>query len=236
MSRYSFGTLFTQIPPGARRPITTAEGRASLLAGMSAAIGGEPALKSRVKDMSGPMITVGNIYGGGEGIAMGFGPLVTDLINALGSFSRAQWLENVMVGKDLLTAGDLLAHLTRAEATEGQQKAATDYDKSIAVYLRGHGATKSVRDVPGETRGGLALVENRGIAPKVTGGALATRERIPLAEAHLSALQYFEWALSIKERREAANRATEQRRKAETSRLRDDAATARSTDFWGTRS
>jgi len=222
LSRHSFVTLFQQLPEGLRNALKAPNGRVALITAMSRAIAGK--VKGPAKTMAGPMISVGNVYTG-----PGEATLATGLINALGSFSRSEWLLGVLDGRDLLTPDDLLAHLKRDEATEEQKQSAVDYDKSIAIYLRGHGNTKNVKDVAGETSGGLALLENRAIAPKVSGGgALQTHEAMSIDEIHAFALQYFAWVLSVKEAGKEKRREQAQAR-----RHAEDSRKARSTNFWG---
>src|SRR5437764_9210745 len=98
-------------------------------------------------------------------------------------------------------------HLQRADETNEQRKAGRKYDKSIAIYLRGHGATKNVKDVPGEKRGGLALLENRAVAPKTSGaGQLVKREAMNMSDIRMFALNYFAWAMQAKSSGPAARR------------------------------
>ncbi len=189
---------------------------------MSAVIGGK--VKSTVKDMSGPMITVGRLYKGSSAQE------ATDFMNALGSFSWSEWMLNVLEGKDLLTPDNLLDFFNREDAKPPQKQAAAQYGKSIAIYLRGHGNTENIKDVKEEKSGGLALLENRAVAPKVSGGgALTKREAMSIDEVHSFAVKYFAWAMSIKQARAEA----EERKKAWAKRLADDAHTARITNFLG---
>jgi hypothetical protein len=222
MSRYSFATLFGQLPKPIQDALKSANGRQSFVGAMSAGIAGK--VKGATQDMTGRMIATSTIYRGQSSVA------VPDLMTALGTFTRSDWLLNVLDGRDLLTPADLLAHLQREAASPTEKSAAKQYDKSIAIYLRGHGASGSVKDVAGEETGSLSLLENRAIAPTLSGmNAVTNRTAMSFGDVKEMALNYFLWVWSIKRKRaEVAAREEAQKR-----RLEEDSLKRRRMNLWG---
>jgi len=186
LSRFSLNTLYEQVPEDVREAIGTRAGRTSFVAGVSDALIGE--IGARRGNIDGPMIGIKT------GIALH--DQHPEFVEALRSFTRKDWLLNILDGNDLLKPDDLITHLRKSKDTADT---ATKYDKSFGIYSRGHGNTQNVKDVAGQNTGGLALVENRAIAPK------GADSGITLKEARAFALSYFSWARSIKEARDRIN-------------------------------
>lgn len=200
LSRYSMVTLFNQIPEEVQDILRTPDGRAALIRAFSTALAG-----TFVKgDMDDSMVTSGTIYKAGTD------QKVTELMNVLKSFTRADWLMNVLDGHDLLKPDDLLSRLKQDQQ---HKDTAAKYDKSIAIYGRGYGNTKNVREVKGEKSGGLALLENRMISPWEGMGS----EGMTMDQVHEFAMKYFSWLYSIKQ-----NRVESDRLKEEESRRREE--------------
>ena len=226
LSRYSLATLFEQVPEDVRNKVKAPGGRISLVARMDEVIklsirnflslkypspGYAGMVSSRsAQGINGPMLTthLKETVDGVESTA-------ASLVSSLKSFSRREWLLRLLDGEDLLTPDDLIAFLGRDESSETDKEVAGDYDKSIAIYLRGYGNTKNVKDVEGEERGGMALFENRNVNPWK--GA-RTAPGISLAGARAFALNYFDWLMSIKQARDEKT----ERAKVQEQRLKDD--------------
>ena len=235
LSRYSMATLFSQIPETVREKIRGEDGRIALVARMDEVIKASvfrylnskyPNAESYARrianqGMAGPMMqprlkeTVNNVEQDAD-------TLITGL-----TFSRQEWLLNILAGSDLLSPGDLLKYLKREDSSVTQKEAARDYDKSIAVFLRGYGNTTNVKDVVGEEKGGLALFENRNVNPWQ--GVKDKAAGINIGEVRTLALQYFDWLVSVKQ----ANEQQMQVKETQKERMTKDSQTARSTNFWG---
>lgn len=102
----------------------------------------------------------------------------------LTSFTRLQWLDEVLNGRDLLTPAGLLGKLAEGDMADESK----GYDKSVAVFLRGHGDTTNVKDVEGQEDEDLAILENR----NVSAGPMT------FAEAKRFASTYFKWLAALR--------------------------------------
>jgi len=238
LSRFPMVTLWQQVAQPVRERLSGAAGRLVLLTALDAAVkrsirgylaskypgeGFADMVRARSEaGLDGPMITarLKETVNGVEQVAQ-------DLVGALGSISRREWLLNLFEGRDLLTPGDLLPHLQREASSALQKRAAQNYGKSMAVFLRGYGNTSHVQDVEGEATGSLALLENRNINPWK--GLNAAEQGIGVDAAKTFALAYFDWLMGIKQARELVN----QRERVRTQRLHDDSSSARSMNQWG---
>lgn len=211
LSRYSFAALWNQVPGEHRAGLEGSTGE--LIAAVDAEL--QPALRNflmkkypntwngvmerRVTDgLNGSMLSV-RVK---ETVEERGAPVTrnADSFNsAMTSFTRADWLRNLLVGRDLLTPGDLLGWLGEQGGVQAQ--AAEEYGKSMAIYLRGHGNTSNVRDdVGGEDQGGLALFENRNANPwKGTKDSAG----ISLDQAVQFALTYFDYLVALRTRERA---------------------------------
>ena len=237
LSRYSLATLFEQVPEEVRNKVKEVGGRSSLTTRM------DEVLKVSIRDFlnlkyQGPGYAGMIATRSGEGIS---GPMLnthlkesvngkaqtaTSLVGALKSFSRREWLLKLLDGEDLLTPDDVLAFLARGGSSDTDKEVARDYDKSIAIYLRGYGNTKNVKDVEGEKKGGLALFENRNVNPWK--GKKSSEPGISIVEAQTFALNYFDWLMTIKQARDEKNN----RQKVQDDRLKDDSRKRRQMNFW----
>jgi hypothetical protein len=133
--------------------------------------------------MNGPMVTplLGSSLAG-EG-----GENQQGLTLTVGSFTRAQWIQELLNGRDLLNINDLIAHIEE-HGTEEQQQAMEGYGKSAAIFLRGYGNTKTVKNVEGENTDTLALFENRNI-PAIN---------LTIQQAADITRTYFDWLVAVK--------------------------------------
>jgi hypothetical protein len=197
LSRHSFVTLYRQIPAALRNNLATdhllAEFEPPLKQGLRRFLSAKFPRESerqlvdeRSSDgMNGQMVTafIKETVDGNQQTA-------TVLNTALGSFSRREWLTNVIAGRDLLKAQDLVAKLSSSDK-EADRRAAAGYGKSIAIFQRGHANTKNIQPVGGEDPNSLALLENRNI----------TSGPIDIDQASDLALVYFSWLRRLKETR-----------------------------------
>lgn len=198
LSRYPMSELWRRVPEPARDAVADEEDQLLRALHPATQIAVRIFLKTKF-----PQQTYGQMVDERSGEGLG-GPMIrahlretvggveqqaVALTGALGSFTRRQWVSEILAGRDLLTPDALIARLKAAGG--GQKAAAEQYDKSIAIFLRGHGNTANVKDVAGEEREALALLENRNI----TAGPMSFGEILVLAQ------QYFRWLVSVRTQR-----------------------------------
>lgn len=193
LSRLPLSRLWAGVPDGVRLAIE--ERRYDLYRNLnpavSTAIGSylkqkyrseEWASTKAVPGLKGPMLTVR------LPAAAGTGEDRRVVEKALTSFTRLEWLDGLLEGRDLLTPSDLLSRLGDSDDRE-LSGAAEGYDKTLALFLRGHGDTKNVKEVEGQEEEVLAILENR----NVTAGPMT------FEEAYVFATTYFRWLVSVRE-------------------------------------
>jgi hypothetical protein len=191
LSRYSFATLFDQIPEPTRGQLGAGtwvdevdpEVKAGLRLFLEAKFPGTSvADDASPQGLGGPMVSAWL-----KETVAGHQQRATKLEAALGSFTRRDWLMGIVGGRDLLKPRDLVDRLA-VSPNEEHKSVARDYGKSVGIFMRGHANTSNVRTVEGEAAGSLALLENRNI----TSGPLTFDQVEALARA------YFSWLVRLK--------------------------------------
>jgi hypothetical protein len=178
LARFSFAAMFTKVPKLQQEALATNNGD-DLVSGIAAALTG-----TKAEDLHEPMMLVNPIKDAAEWKRH------EKLEAALQSFSRRDWVLNILKGKDLLMPTDLLEFLSQGEHAE----TATTYEKSLRIFQRGHGNASNVKDT-GHTD--LHVFEHREIDPRA---GISTEElqkrfgrsgkELSFAEARTFALAY----------------------------------------------
>jgi hypothetical protein len=184
MSRYPFGTLWKQVPEETRSVFASSgPARLQLFAAL------DPELGASVREhltLRFSVVPVGRDNGVDAPMLYLHPALPAELRGVLGGMKRSDWLEMMLAADiDLLDPEALIGLLKESDYRGTAEK----YDKSMAIFLRGHGNTKTVKKVEGEEPGSLALLENRNI----TNGPMDFEQVVTLAKSYLS------WMRVIKE-------------------------------------
>lgn len=178
MSRYSFASLFKQVPEKQQQSIQ--ENSDAFLLAVETSLAG-----TRADKMSDPMLSgmMGHTLWDEEHKKQ-----ATSMFNALQSITREVWIRAIFAGRDLLSAGDLM-NLERDDANPAQKTGVQEYGKSIGVFLRGHGNAARVID---NGRQNLAILENRAITT-------TDQKEMSIHEAYDFATKYFMMLKLIKD-------------------------------------
>ncbi|MFN2504800.1 MAG: DUF4157 domain-containing protein, partial [Acidimicrobiales bacterium] len=181
MSRYSFATLWAQVPAATRSLI--ADSSDILFEALSPEVAAS--VRLHVAKYDNKKVTAKRANGMGDPMLYLDPRLAPGFSGLLGSMTRRDWLWYIVNdGPDLLDPKSLIPLVRASEHAAVADK----YDKSMAIFFRGHGNTKNVKKVEGEPEGGLALLENRNIQ-----GPLTFPESVDLAR------KYFSWMRLVKQ-------------------------------------
>jgi hypothetical protein len=179
MSRYDFASLFKNLPPADRAGLTTPDGKAAVRTAFLAILQHDGIRNEKRKTPleSGPIME----------IEAKLPKAKQDFYELVGTLTTGQWIDGVLQGTDRLTAAGIYEFWHGTSRAKGDQ--ADDFEKSLHVFSRGHGATKSLVDGDPE----LAIMENRAITP-----VTPTREAMTIEQAEKVATSYLEFLISLR--------------------------------------
>ncbi|WP_299836702.1 DUF4157 domain-containing protein [uncultured Tenacibaculum sp.] len=184
LSRFSINTLFAKLPDAQKTPLEQANGIRALVKAIDSVMPSD--VVKNGTDEDGQRVERSMMHVHDKYLNKVVKPERAQFYRHVKQMTVREWVEGICNGVDFLTKEGILTYF------QNKQTDISGYEKAFKIFLRGHADTSNVVQEDGNVQDNLlAVMENRFINPKETGGP------ITFEAVRSSAKSYFKFIKAV---------------------------------------